>query len=156
MRLKTFSACLLASSLLAPLGAQAPAQLTVQPVVRVTAKRGETMSVTVKATLGAGLHCNSNAPNDPYLIPLKLTWDAKPLGPAAMEYPKAKMEKTEFSEKPLSVFEGAFDIVAKFAVPTSAPPGMGMAAGKLRYQACNDKMCFPPKTVNVQFTYDLR
>ena len=152
MRSEIFSACLLASSLLA----QAPAQLTVQPVTRAAAKRGQTMSVTVKATLAQGLHCNSNAPNDPYLIPLKLTWDAKTLGAAAVEYPKAKLEKTEFSEKPLSVFEGAFDIVSKFAVPATAPPGMGIAAGKLRYQACNDKMCFPPKTVNVQFTYDLR
>lgn len=152
MKLRIFSACLLASSL----WAQAPAQLTVAPVARVSAKRGETMSVTVKATLAAGLHCNSNAPNDPYLIPLKLTWDAKPLAPSAIAYPKAKTEKSEFSEKPLSVFEGAFDIATTFTVPAAAPPGMGVAAGKLRYQACNEKMCFPPKTVNVQFTYDLR
>ena len=156
MKSKIFSVCLLASSFAACALAQGAAQLSVQPLPRVTAKRGETMSVTVKAALADGLHCNSNAPNDPYLIPLKLTWDAKPLTASLIEYPKAKSEKSEFSEKPLSVFEGAFDIVTKFAVPTTAPPGMGIAAGKLKYQACNSKMCFPPKTVNVQFTYDLR
>jgi len=130
--------------------------LTVQPVARVQAKRGETLSVTLKAALADGLHCNSNAPNDPYLIPMKLTWDAKDLGPVTLVFPKAKTEKSEFSDKPLSVFEGSFDIVTKFAVPATAPAGMGMAGGKLRYQACNAKMCFPPKTVDVKFTYDLR
>jgi hypothetical protein len=130
--------------------------LTVAPVARVSAKRGGPMAVTVKATLAEGLHCNSNAPNDPYLIPLKLTWDAKDLGAATVDYPKAKLEKGEFSDKPISVFEGAFDMVTRFNVPATAPAGMGMAEGKLRYQACNSKMCFPPKTVSVKFTYDLR
>ena len=153
MRSKSFSAFLLASSLAY---AQGNPQLTVAPVARVTAKRGVAAVITLKATLAGGLHCNSNAPNDPYLIPLKLTWDAKDLGVAAVEYPKAKLEKSEFSDKPVSVFEGALDIVTKFAVPAAAPAGMGMAEGKLKYQACNAKMCFPPKTVSVKFTYDLR
>jgi len=158
MRSKNFSAFLLASSfLLAPISLCAQsAQLTVAPVARVAARRGAPAVVTVKATLADGLHCNSNSPNDPYLIPLKLTWDAKDLGPATIDYPKAKTEKSEFSDKPLSVFEGTFDITTRFQVPPAAPAGMGMAEGKLKYQACNSKMCFPPKTVAVKFTYDLR
>jgi hypothetical protein len=157
MKSKSCWAFLLASSLLAScLFAQAPAQLTVAPIARVAAKRGGVTAVTSRVTLADGLHCNSNAPNDEYLIPLRLTWDAKDLGTATVEYPKAKLEKSEFSAKPVSVFEGTFDIVTKFAVPATAPAGMGMAEGKLRYQACNSKMCFPPKTVSVKFTYDLR
>jgi hypothetical protein len=156
VKFKNCSGFLLLLAASSAAGAQSSPQLTVSAIPRASAKRGETMTVTVKAALAEGLHCNSNAPNDPYLIPLKLTWDAKDLGPATIVYPRAKTEKSEFSEKPLSVFEGAFDIVTKFTPPVAAPPGMGMAGGKLRYQACNAKMCFPPKTVDVKFTYDLR
>jgi len=28
--------------------------------------------------------------------------------------------------------------------------------GKLRYQACNDKECLPPKTIDVQFAVDIQ
>jgi hypothetical protein len=152
MKAKFFSFFLTSSVLLA----QSGAQLTIGPVARVSGKRGESVAVKVSAKLADGLHCNSNAPNDPYLIPLRLTWQADPLKAAAIDYPKAKTEKSEFSDKPLSVFEGAFDITTNFTIPANAPPGMGIAAGKLRYQACNTKMCFPPKTVDVKFTYDLR
>jgi hypothetical protein len=34
-------------------------------------------------------------------------------------------------------------------VPASVPPGLVNVAGKLRYQACNDRMCLPPKTIDV-------
>ena len=56
----------------------------------------------------------------------------------------------------MSVFSGDFDIVTRFRAPSSAPLGMSILVGKLRYQACNDKMCLPPKTVEVKLALDLR
>ena len=64
-------------------------------------------------------------------------------------YPKPKMEKYSFSEKPISVFSGDFVVVTKFKAPADAPAGTVAVTGKLRYQACNDTMCFPPKTIDV-------
>ena len=66
------------------------------------------------------------------------------------------MEKYEFSDKPLSVFTGDFDLVAKFKVPAGAPRGPGIMLGKLRYQACNNKACYPPKTVDVNVPYQVQ
>ena len=40
-------------------------------------------------------------------------------------------------------------------MPASAPAGLGAVNGKLRYQACTDKMCLPPKTVDVRLVYTL-
>ena len=60
------------------------------------------------------------------------------------------MEKYEFSETPLSVFTGNFDIVTKFKAAAGAPVGPAYVSGKLRYQACNDKACFPPKTLDIK------
>jgi hypothetical protein len=31
--------------------------------------------------------------------------------------------------------------------------GPGAAVGQLKYQACNDKMCFQPKTIEVTVPY---
>lgn len=123
--------------------------LTIAPTDKVTAKAGTEVPVKIVAQLKPGYHCNSDKPSDEYLIPLKLTWTPAPLEVAEVVYPKPQMEKYAFSEKPLSVYTGDFDIVTKFKVPASAPPGPAVLTGKLRYQACTDRMCLPPKTVDV-------
>lgn len=123
--------------------------LTVAPPDKVSAKAGTTVSAKLVAQLRPGYHCNSDKPSDEYLIPLKLSWTPAPLEVAEVVYPKPQMEKYSFSDKPLSVYTGDFDIVTKFKVPASAPPGPAVLTAKLRYQACTDRMCLPPKTVDV-------
>jgi hypothetical protein len=41
-------------------------------------------------------------------------------------------------------------------VPPSAPLGPGVLVGKLRYQACNDNSCLPPKTLEVRLPYQIQ
>ena len=130
--------------------AQAPAVLTVAEPVKLIVKRNENPSYSLKVSIKPGYHANSNTPSEAYLIPFKVTWDAGPLEPAEVVYPKAKMEKYDFAEAPLSVFGGDFEIVTNFKRPANAPLGPGYQTGKLRYQACNDKMCLPPKTVEIK------
>ncbi|MBS1875437.1 MAG: hypothetical protein JSU00_19650 [Acidobacteria bacterium] len=130
--------------------------LTVGAVPKLKVKRGAEAAVTVHAQLEPGYHVNSNKPNEEYLIPLKLSWKAEPLEPGAVTYPKAETEKAGFSDKPLSVFSGAFELVTKFKAPATAPGGMAIVTGKLRYQACNDRMCLPPKTIDVPVTVDIQ
>ena len=89
----------------------------------MSAKAGATAQIKLTAELRAGYHCNSNTPSDDYLIPLKLTWTAAPLEVAGVDYPKPQMEKYSFSDKPLSVYTGNFDLVTRFKVPASAPAG---------------------------------
>lgn len=71
-------------------------------------------------------------------------------------YPKAQMEKYDFSPTPLSVFSGNFEIVTRFKAPAGAAPGPAMMNGKLRYQACNNRECLPPKTIDVAITVDIQ
>ena len=124
--------------------------LSVDPPQAVPAKRGATVQAKVKAVLQPGYHANSNVPTDEYLIPLKLTWDKGPLESPVVAYPKAQLEKYEFSEKPISVYTGSFELVTTFKVAANAPVGPTIMAGKLRYQACSNKACFPPKTVEIK------
>jgi len=124
--------------------------LTIVPPARLSVKRGAPVEVKLQCKLRDGYHTNSHTPSDPYLVPLKLTWDASLLTPAGVTYPKPVMEKYDFNPQPLSVFTGAFEIVSSFSTPAGLPSGPNLLTGKLRYQACTKAMCLPPKTMQVQ------
>jgi hypothetical protein len=61
------------------------------------------------------------------------------------------MEKYQFSEKPLSVFTGDFKAQTKFKLIST-----GTVTGKLRYQACSDKACLPPRTIDLKLPVEVR
>jgi DsbC/DsbD-like thiol-disulfide interchange protein len=132
--------------------AQGSGHLNIAEPQRVTGKRGEAVESKIAATIDPGFHVNSNTPSEDYLIPLKLTWKATgALEAGQVTYPKPSMEK--YLDQKLSVFTGKFDIVAHFKIASNAPVGPGAAVGQLKYQACNDRMCFQPKTIEVTVPY---
>ncbi len=137
------------------LAAQISPTLTVAPVPTLKAKKGSVATVTVRAVLPPGFHANSNTPTDAYLIPLTMKWTGGPLQADGITYPKAAVEKYSFSDKPLSVVTGQFSITTKFKVPADAPQGPAAENGTIRYQACNDRMCFAAKTVPVTISLNI-
>jgi len=118
--------------------------------------RGQAAEQKLTLQLRPGFHVNSNKPNDEFLIPLKLTWTpAGPLETGAVEYPEPKIEKSDFSDKPLSVFDGTFLLVTHVRAAASASPGAGVLNGKLRYQACNNRECLQPKTIDIKVPWEI-
>jgi thioredoxin:protein disulfide reductase len=142
--------------LLGCLSAQAAAQ-TSASVIKIRPaesgyklKQGSATQAALVLEIQDGYHINSNRPSDKNLIPTALKFDRTPgLATTAVIYPKAKMQKFEFSPKPLSVFEGkvAFKFTAR-ALP-AASTGNHTLKGKLTVQACDDKVCLRPQTVDV-------
>lgn len=107
--------------------------------------------------LRSGYHVNSHSPNDEFLIPLRLRWDeAGPVKAVEVTYPKPELRNYGFSDQPVSVFTGAFAILTRLQAATDAPTGTGTLAGKLRYQACDEKSCLPPRTIEVRLPYEIR
>ena len=129
--------------------------LTVQAPPPLAMKAGVETPVKLHVKLNSGYHVNSNKPADEYLIPLKLTWTPAPLSVTSIAFPEAKMEKYAFSEKPLSVYTGDFDIVTKFQAPANTPKGEKTITGKLRYQACSNTACYPPRSADVKITVNV-
>ena len=124
---------------------------------KMAGKRGAAVQATIPMAVDSGFHVNSNKPNEEYLIPLKVTWKSTgALQAGEIVYPKPAQEKYDFTEKPLSVFSGKFAVIANFKVAPDAPAGPGVAVGQLRYQACSDKMCFPPKNVEIALPYSVQ
>jgi len=109
------------------------------------APRGATVEVAVVAEILKGFHMNSNKPREEYLIPTTLTAET-PAGLKVLEtnYPKGTVQKFEFSETPLDVYDGTITIRLKLQVAPDAPLGALSLPMILRYQACNDRACLPP------------
>jgi hypothetical protein len=50
---------------------------------------------------------------------------------------------------------GEFTITTKFKVPADAAQGPAAENGTIRYQACNDRMCFAAKNVPVTISLNI-
>ena len=151
------SRALLAGLALAPvLLGQVGQPLVVTPPMKAVAARNGVLTAKIAVQVRNSYHVNSNTPNDEYLIPLILTGESSLLDPRETVYPKPEMQSFSFSAKPVSVYSGVFEIVTRFAVPAKAPLGSAVVGGKLRYQACNDTMCLPPRTLDVRLPVELR
>ena len=130
--------------------------LTVGEPQKVAGQRKAAVVSRIPCTVQTGFHVNSNTPSYDYLIPLSVTWTLPgALTPGEVSYPKPSLEKYSFDPKPLSVFTGKFDLIAHFKVAPNAPAGPGITTGKLKYQACNDRACFPPKTIEIAVPYQI-
>lgn len=106
------------------------------------------MTQTVKVAVLPGFHVNSDRPKDEFLIPLKLTWTDGPLEAKSVNYPKP--EEIRVGKDMLAVFTGNFEIHTQFKAPEHSTPGSTTVTGKLRYQACNNEMCFRPASLEVR------
>lgn len=142
--------------LLPCLQAQSSSVLAVAPPPKITLKRNTIVGTRLAVQLRSGYHVNSNTPSEDYLIPLRLVWESRPFEILEVVYPRPKLEKYDFSARPVSVFTGDFEILTRLRTPADAQRGPGILLGQLRYQACTNNLCLPPKTVEVRLPYEIR
>jgi hypothetical protein len=123
------------------------------PVPLVTAPRAEETNVNLNFRVSSGFHINSNLPKSEFLIPTALKMDLPTdivLGKIA--YPAGQDLAFPFSpEEMLSVYTGDFTVAVAVHPLRSVVPGKYIMHGVLRYQACDNAQCFPPKTLPVSF-----
>lgn len=114
---------------------------------QVTVAAGKPSAVALHFRIVEGMHINSHNPSDEFLIPTVFTMpnsDGVKLDSA--NYPTgANITLPSDPKTKLNVYSGEFVINAKIV----SPRGNHLVEGKLRYQACNDTQCLPPKTITV-------
>lgn len=120
---------------------------TVAPPQPLLLKAGETVEATILVRVRRGYHINSNQPGEEYLIPTKLTWNTDM--PTTVTYPESELFVSQFSEEALLVYSGEVEFKTSFRVPAKLPAGVTEISGTLRYQACTDKACLAPTSVDV-------
>jgi thiol:disulfide interchange protein len=125
-------------------------QMAVPPSLAVTA--GSAAELVVGLSIADTWHIQSHRPSFEYLIPTVLTLGL-PDGWATptVTYPPDHTYSPSFSPDPLAVYEGDVEIHARFEVPASASGDVTVPVS-LRYQACDDKTCLPPKTLQATTT----
>ncbi len=123
------------------------------PVGLVTAPRAAPTMVDLNFRVASGFHINSNTPKSEFLIPTNLKMDLPTdiiLGKIA--YPPGKDLAFPFSpDEKLNVYSGDFTIAVAVHPLHAVVPGKYVMHGVLRYQACDNAQCFPPKTLPVSF-----
>ncbi len=122
-------------------------------VVTPAVKAGAPVHVALKVKLPADVHVQSAKPRDPSLISTVLTIDA-PAGVTIgkIRYPAPRDLKQQGQEKPLAVFGPEFTIDVDLMLAKTAAAGDLIVPGHLRYQACNESVCFPPARADAQWT----
>ena len=113
---------------------------------------GNTARVSLDVTLNAGFHVNSDRPLDPTLIPTVLTLEPPDgISLDGLAFPEPILVGVAGIEEPLAVFEEEFRIGVSLDLAGDLASGLYAVPGNLRWQACNDTMCFAPKNTPVQF-----
>jgi hypothetical protein len=146
-----WSLALLASTCVAQSG-KAPS-VSMAPVGPVSAMRTQQTMVDLDFRVAPGFHINSNTPKSEFLIPTSLKMDPPTdivLGKTV--YPPGMDVAFPFSpDEKLNVYSGDFTIRVGVHPLSSVVPGKYAMRGTLRYQACDNAQCFPPKTLPINF-----
>jgi Thiol:disulfide interchange protein DsbD, N-terminal len=127
--------------------------VSVAPIPLVTATRTAQTKVELNFRVATGFHINSNTPKSEFLIPTQLKMDVPTdIALGKIEYPAGQDVSFPFSpDEALNVYTGDFAITVIVHPLHSVVPGKYVMHGSLRYQACDNAQCFPPKTLPVSF-----
>ncbi|HTK95577.1 MAG TPA: protein-disulfide reductase DsbD domain-containing protein [Terriglobales bacterium] len=138
------------------LGGSTDQYVTVAAPKKLSVASGSPAALELDFRVKEGMHINSNTPRSEFLIPTKLRFmPPTDIVVGRIEYPAGEELSLSFSPKDkLSVYSGDFAIKAQVSASHGASTGPYTVHGELKYQACNDKACFPPKTL--PFAFDIQ
>jgi hypothetical protein len=127
--------------------------VTWAPIPPVTAPRTTQTMVDLNFRVSKGYHINSNTPKSEFLIPTQLKMDVPTdIALGKIAYPAGQDVSFPFSpDEALNVYTGDFTITVAVHPLRSVVPGKYVMRGSLRYQACDNAQCFPPKSLPVSF-----
>lgn len=116
-------------------------------------ERGDSKRGTIVINIPRGLHVNSNRPSSEYAIPTVVTVrGGRGIRVSRVTYPRGKNRKFQFSENLINVYEGRVSFPFTITVPANFRGNTVRITATVRYQACTDEVCYPPRTKNVVLT----
>ncbi len=121
-----------------------------------TVARGGSVKGRVTLSIPGGLHVNSNRPNSKYAIPTSVRVSAVGARTGAVTYPRGRNRKFQFSEDTLNVYEGTVSFLFNLTVPASFKGDTVKVRAVVRFQACTDEVCYPPRDKEVTLTARVR
>jgi hypothetical protein len=115
--------------------------------------RGHLGGVVLHFRIPGGYHINSNQPKQDYLKKTELRLDAPTdIAIAGVTYPPGEDRSFPFdpSEK-LNVYTGDFAVKVLVRPLRTVLPARYAVHGSLKYQACDNAACYPPRQLPISF-----
>ncbi len=121
------------------------------PLTPIT--RGSAGLVKLRFHISGGYHINSNKPKEEFLIPTVLKLDAPTdIAITKTTYPPGEDRAFDFDPNDeLNVYTGDFTVTVGVRPLRDVVQGKYAIHGSLKYQACDNRACYPPKTLPVDF-----
>ncbi|MGQ0542133.1 MAG: protein-disulfide reductase DsbD domain-containing protein [Blastocatellia bacterium] len=118
--------------------------------------RGSAAKGSVVLIIPGGLHVNSNRPNSQYAIPTTVRVSGTGVRLSGVTFPRGKNRKFQFSDSVINVYEGTVRFPFTVNVPANFKGNVVRVRAVIRYQACTDEVCYPPKNKEVTLTARIR
>jgi DsbC/DsbD-like thiol-disulfide interchange protein len=135
-----------------------PAQhLMVTGVKKIELRASGSGVVVVELKVHDGFHVQANPASKPNLIATKV--DIAAVGQIEVgraSYPKPKPYKVAGLETEVGTYDGLFEVRVPVQATAKIQPGKYSLDGKVRYQACDDKVCFPPTILRFAAPIEVR
>ncbi len=116
----------------------------------VSGSAGAKLSLFVDVTPKPGIHVYAPGSKDYIPITVKLNPQAE-IKSGKVAYPKSEM--MSFADEKVPVFQKPFRLTQDVTLDKSAKSGSTLTvAGTVSYQACDDRVCYPPESAPVSWT----
>ena len=126
--------------------------VTLAPVSPVTVSAKTPGRAEIRIQVAPGFHINSSQPRSSLLIPTVVSVTSiKEIRTGKPTYPPGKEFTFQAapSEK-LDVYSGNVQIGIPLTAAKPLRPGTYTLQAELKYQACDDRSCFPPKSLKFE------
>jgi len=99
---------------------------------------------------------NSSRPNSQYAIATNVRVSGQGVKTSAIRYPSGRNRKFSFSENEINVYEGRTVFPFSVTVPANYSGDSIKVRAVVKYQACTEEVCYPPKTKEVTLSAKVR
>lgn len=115
--------------------------------------RGHLGGVVLQFRIPGGYHINSNQPKQEYLKKTELKLDPPTdIAIAGVTYPAGEDRSFPFDpNEKLNVYTGDFAVKVLVRPLRTVLPAKYAVHGMLKYQACDNAACYPPKQLPISF-----
>ena len=143
----------LVAQLITPAPKPGHATIVASPT-EVSGKAGTKLVLFVDVTPKPGMHVYAPGNADYIPITVKLN-PATEIKPGKIAYPKS--EVMTLADEKVSVFQKPFRLTQDVTLEKSAKIGSTIAvAGTVQYQACDDRVCYPPESAPVTWAVTVK
>ena len=110
-------------------------------------RTGQRIALTIDIELKPEMHVYAPGVEGGY-IPIE--W--KMANAHEVTFPPSRKLHLAAIDETVPVFQGTFRLIRDITIPKTAKPGEYVMEGTLRYQACDDRMCYTPQNVPLKWT----